>query len=89
MADKLMYNSNDDTQNYPFGKLILVVEPFEHSTNQNLLKSQKLLDKRIRKRYYKNFATRVINNPLSSLSLWQLVVEAFVHSTLNQPYKTQ
>ena len=32
MADKLMYISNDDTQNYPFSRLQLVVEMFGHST---------------------------------------------------------
>ena len=32
MADKLMYIPMDDTQNYPFFKLILVVETFQHST---------------------------------------------------------
>ena len=32
MADKLMYIPNDDTQNYPFCKLKLVVKICEHST---------------------------------------------------------
>ena len=32
MTDKLMYIPNDDTQNYPFCRLKLVVETFEHST---------------------------------------------------------
>ena len=32
MADKLMYITNDDTQNYHFCRLKLVVETFEHST---------------------------------------------------------
>ena len=38
MADKLMYIANDDTQNYPFCRLQLVVETFGHSdklTNQS------------------------------------------------------
>ena len=39
MADKLRYIPNDDTENYPFCRLQLVVETFEHSTkiknNQN------------------------------------------------------
>ena len=43
MADKLMYISNDDTQNYPFYRLKLVVESFEtefnEPTNQNSPKS--------------------------------------------------
>ena len=32
IADKLIYNPNNDTQNYSFCKLKLVVETFEHST---------------------------------------------------------
>ena len=32
MANKLMYIPTDDAQNYPFGRLQLLVEPFEHST---------------------------------------------------------
>ena len=32
MADKLIYIPNDAIQNYPFCKLKLVVETFEHST---------------------------------------------------------
>ena len=30
MADKLIFIPNDDTQNYPFSRLQIVVEPFEH-----------------------------------------------------------
>ena len=33
MADKLMYKPNDDTQNYLFCRLQLVVETFGHLTN--------------------------------------------------------
>ena len=32
MADKLMYITHDDTQNYPFCKLQIVFETFGHST---------------------------------------------------------
>ena len=32
MADKLLYIPNDDRQNYPFCRLKLFVETFEHST---------------------------------------------------------
>ena len=32
MADILMYKPNRDTQNYPFCRLKLVVEMFEHLT---------------------------------------------------------
>ena len=31
MTDKLMYPLNDDTQNYPFYRLLLVVETIGHS----------------------------------------------------------
>ena len=30
MADKLIYIPNDDTQNYPFCRLKLVIETFDH-----------------------------------------------------------
>ena len=34
-ADKLIYIPNDDTQNYPFYKLqLVVVKTFGHSTNE-------------------------------------------------------
>ena len=33
-ADKLMYIPNDDTQNFAFCRLKLVVEMFEHSSLQ-------------------------------------------------------
>ena len=32
IADKLMYIPNDDNQTYPFCRLKLVIEMFEHST---------------------------------------------------------
>ena len=35
MADKLMYIPNDNTHNYPFCRLKLVVEMFEHSTSES------------------------------------------------------
>ncbi len=69
MADKLMYNPNDDTQNYPICRLQLVVKRLDtklnEPTNHNSLKSPPLLSQRIRKRYYKTMGTSVINNPLS------------------------
>ena len=34
MADKLMYIPNDEKQNYPFSRLKLMIEMFEHSINQ-------------------------------------------------------
>ena len=57
-----MYILNDNTQNYPFCRLKLVVETFEQLnelTNQNSLKFPKLLRQRIRKRYIKTFGTSV------------------------------
>ena len=71
MADKLMYIPNDDTQNYTFRRLNLLVETFKtqlnEPTNQSPLKSPKLLSQRIRKRYYKYLGTGVINSPISPL----------------------
>ena len=54
MADTVMYIPNDETQNYPFYKLQLVIvkrldTQFNKSTNQ--LKFPKLLNQQIRKRY--------------------------------------
>ncbi len=34
MADKMMYIPNDDKQNYSFCRLQLVVETFEHPTQE-------------------------------------------------------
>ena len=54
LADELMFILTDSTQNYPFCRLLLVVETFGHSIYKpTTQKSQKLLRKRIRKRYYK------------------------------------
>ena len=47
MADKLMYNvhPNDETQNYPFCKLQLVVESLDtQPINQNTLKVSKVVN---------------------------------------------
>ncbi len=73
MADKLMYITNDDTQNYNFRKKNLQLKrlntKLNESTNQTSLKSLKLLSQRIGKRYYKTLETSAINSPLSPLSL--------------------
>ena len=42
MDDKLIYIPNDDTQNYPFCRLQLVVKTFGLPTNQNSKKGNKL-----------------------------------------------
>ena len=51
-GDKLMYIPNDDTQNYPYHRLQLMVEILDtqlnEPTNQNSLKSRKLLSQIIR-----------------------------------------
>ena len=71
MADELMYIPNNDTQNYPYCRLQLVVRTL-NLINQQIkiqLKSPKLLSQLIRKRYYKTLGTSVINSPMPSL-LW-------------------
>ena len=44
MHDKLMYIPNDDAQNYAFCRLQLLVEKFEHSTNQNSIIDPKIVE---------------------------------------------
>ena len=68
MADKFMQIPYDDTQNYPFSRLQLVVETFVHSTSMKIYQSPRLLSKRIRKRYHKTLGT-VINSSISPPSL--------------------
>ena len=63
---------NDKKQDYKFCRLNLVVETFEQLnalTNQNTLKSPKLLSQRMRKFYYKTLGTSVIKNLFSPLFL--------------------
>ena len=65
-----MYIPNEDTQNYPFFRLRLVVEMFGQST---LWTDQSKFNKspqrqRIRKHYFKTFRTSVINSPMSPSS---------------------
>ena len=61
MADKLMYIPNDDTQNYHFCRLQLVVETFitqlNFPSNQNSEKASIVLSQPIGKRYYKTLGT--------------------------------
>ena len=52
MADKLMYISNDDTQNYTFCRLQLVVETFGKPTNPNLIKVPRVVDSNNKKSLY-------------------------------------
>ena len=59
MTNKLIHIPNDDTQKYPFCRLKLVVETFEHvsygPTNQNSLKPKvfKLTNEKIIMRLWK------------------------------------
>ena len=62
MADILMYIPNDNTQNYPFCILQLVVKTFGHSTkwtNQSKFNKslQRCKNQGIRERCYKTFGT--------------------------------
>ena len=65
---RLFQIPNEDTQNYPFSRLQLVVEMFgiNEPSHQNSIKVYKV--KRIRKRYYKTLGSSAINNPMSPLS---------------------
>ena len=65
MADKLMNILNNDTQNYPFSRLRLVVETFGQSRNQSKLrKVPKVVRPTNKNCYYKQ-----INSPISPPSL--------------------
>ena len=70
MADKLMYITNDDTQNYHFCRLQLVVEMIgllTKRTNQSkLIKVPKVV--KPTKMKYKTLGTNIINSPFSLLS---------------------
>ena len=59
---------SDNTQNYLFCRLKLVVETFKTQLNEptNLIKAPMLSSQR----YHKIFGNSVINSQLSSLSLW-------------------
>ena len=69
MADKLVYIPNNDSQNYSFCNLQLVVETldtqFKETTNQNFIKVPKV----VKQRYYNSIRTSVINSPMSPPSL--------------------
>ena len=68
MADKLIYKPNDDTQNYPFCRLQILVKTFGHLTketeNQNSIKVP-----RIRKHYYKTLGSSVKDSPMAPAAL--------------------
>ena len=76
MFDKLLYISNDDTQQYPFCRLKLVVETMTHSKvdkpkNQNSVKVSKVVKPTNKKHYCITLRTRMINKQpiMHSLSL--------------------
>ena len=69
MAEKLMYIPNANTQNCPFYKLQLVIETFGHSTNQPTNQNSIKVPQIVRKRYFVNLGTIIINSPLSPPSL--------------------
>ena len=68
-----MYIPNDETQNYPFCKLELVMKTLNTQpndpTNQNSLKSHCFKPTNKRKRSDKTLGTSVKNSPMSPPSL--------------------
>ena len=73
MVDKLMYIHNDDTQNYPFFRLQLVVETsvteLNKTTNQNSIKDPKVVEPTNNK----TFGASVINSPMYP-PFWKYVI---------------
>ena len=67
MANKFMYIPDDDTQNYPFFRLQVMVEMFLHSTlltNESKFNKSQQIVKPTRKKY-KTLGTGVIKSPMS------------------------
>ena len=58
MADKLIYIPDHYTQNYNFCGL-------KRLDTQNSIEVPKMLNQRIRKRYYKTLGTSIIKSPMS------------------------
>ena len=66
MADKLINFLKDDTQNYPFIRLQLVVDAqLNEPTNQNSIKVHKVKKQTDNKLYYKTLGTSVIDSSMS------------------------
>ena len=63
-----MYNPNNVTQKYPFFELLVEMFQLNKPINQKK-QSQKLLSKRLKKRYYKTLGSSVINSPMSPSSM--------------------
>ena len=72
MTVKLMYITDDDTQNYPLCRLQLVVEMFAHSTwwiNQSKFPK---VPKVVRPTNKKTMGIIVLNSPLSPPPPWSI-----------------
>ena len=64
MADKLMYTPNDDTQNYPYCSLQLVVKTFGYRTYEPTNQNSIIVPKVVKPtNNLKTLGTRVINSP--------------------------
>ena len=85
MADELMYFPNDYTPKYPICRLLCGsnVWTLNEPTNQNSLKSHKLLSQPIRTRYYKTLVTSIINRLMSppslNLRVFLTVVNSYIY----------
>ena len=69
MDNILMYILNDDTQNYPFCRLQIMLETLRPSTYYNTITVPKILGQRIRNHYHKTLGTSVIYSTMSPPSL--------------------
>ena len=68
MTDELIY-VNDNTKNYPIGRLQLLAEKFGNSTNPSLIIVSKVVTPINNKCYYRTLGTSAINSPMSPHSL--------------------
>ncbi len=73
MADKIMYISNDDIE-ISFSVVCnewmkRLDTKLDKPTNKNSIKDTKVLNKRIKKRYYKTLGTSLITSPMTPSSL--------------------
>ena len=69
IADKLIYNPNDNTHNYPFCGFNLLVKIFGHSTKETNQSKFNKSYQRLRKHYNKTLGTSVINSLMSPPSM--------------------
>ena len=89
MADRLMYIPNDETQNYPFCRLQLVVA-LNEPTNQNSMKVLKVVKPTNKKIYYKALRTSVINSPFSPpyMNMTPTILKSIYFKVIMNPWKT-